>query len=129
MRGDILFLLVYWAFWICPFVIVLGLDYREMKWEEAQIRAARETELAEGVTVEQGIRAYYGTSGYWGVRQGEASVYAGYPHAYTGVVCVNLETGEVTVHVYNANRTEKDSDAVVKAMISAARKGERGPWP
>lgn len=129
MLKNILFLLAYWAFWFWPIPVLFVMEHRQAKRHEAMIRSAQEMELAEGVTLRQALRAYYGRMESWRVAQGLVCAFVGYPRSRKGDVRVNLETGEVMVYHDGREGEKAESAALVREMILAARRGERGPWP
>lgn len=129
VRLDMIHVMMTWAYLILCVACALVPEYVDARREKAMIRAAQNLELVEGVTLLQAVRAYYGEDGQWGVAQGKVFAFAGHSPSRRGDVRVNLETGEVMLYRGGHEGGKAESAALVKAMIQAAKRGERGPWP
>lgn len=129
MQETILYTAMAWLFLIGSIASVLIPEYLDARREKAMVRAAQNLELAEGITLLRAVRAYYGEDGRWGAAQGLVYVFAGDSRSRRGDVRVNLDTGEVMAYRDGCEGDKAESEALVKAMVRAAKAGDRGPWP
>ena len=122
--GDLVLVL------IIVLLVVLGVrvkleELRERRYKEEMLQAAQELEIGDGVTLLQGIQAYFGVDGLWSgpYRNGVCvrTKFMGYPKAGLRVY---PETGQIevlTFHKHEPPDDENDPDALLGLMIQAVR--------
>lgn len=129
MRAGTLYMAVMWTFLIVSIASVCIVEYVYAKRDREKVRAAQNMELEEGITLFQAIRAYYGEDGLWLAGHDVVYVFAGSSRSRKGELSVNPETGEVVDREDGREKDKAESAALVKAMVQAVKRGDRGPWP
>lgn len=98
--GDIILLFWFLVPTVLGAALVLWLHVRwkrEARQEAEMIRAAQNIELGEGVTLLQGIRAFFGEDGYWGgCLSGQVVILAGFKYL-SATMHVDVETRSIEV--------------------------------
>ena len=97
--GDIVIggvILVGWVVALCALIVE---NYKTRR-EDKLIQAAESVELAAGVTLAEGIRAYFGEYGDWHVKKGMVDISVGSWNRPYGNFRVNPETGKVEVFMF-----------------------------
>ncbi|MDE6259995.1 MAG: hypothetical protein K2M42_03920 [Oscillospiraceae bacterium] len=102
-------------------------EHLDEKHEEKLIQAAQNAELGEGVTLRQGVQAYFGDFGDWNVVNDTVYLEAGNldKHVLSATFQINEKTGQLDIltfdyDFYPVSRDELDS--LINAMIQAARR-------
>lgn len=102
----------------------------EEKHQEELIQAAQNTELGEGVTLLQGVRAYFGDSGDWDIFGDDYTIYLDVGrisdgHVLSATFEVNEKTGQLDIltFVYDFHEVSQDElYDLIDAMIQAAKR-------
>lgn len=97
--GDIVIGGVILVGWLVSLCVLIAKNRRASR-EDKLIQAAESVELAAGVTLLEGVRAYFGEYGRWHVNKGMVDITAGsWGHPY-GNLRVHPETGKVEVFIF-----------------------------
>lgn len=121
------------TFVIVFFVFVLGIVH---ELEDARdVRAAKKADIGDGVTLQEGIRAYFGEDGVWGMFIGIVRVRVGMPEIY-------FEVGFERTGRWKPRRTEvyvledrckrvgaEDAKEVLALLAEAAKSQRTAPKP
>ena len=114
-------------------VVVIICYVDEWPYEKARRAArqlAKEVEIEEGVTLEEGLRAYFGKGVTWLGGNDLVLVWAANPKADypTASLRVNTKTGQVTVERFNrGNGEEPEPEVLIDLLIQAAKHGKENP--
>lgn len=102
--------------------VVRWVEHCEAKWQ-AVVRSAQEVEIAEGVTLMQGLLAFFGQGSRWKVSGGLVYVESGFSDEDDGeveaVLCVDPKSGRVEV-VSCRLEGRCDAENLIDALIQAA---------
>lgn len=105
-------------------------EYVDRKRREERVRAAREFEIGDGVTLLRGVQAYFGEDGFWCARDdGTVMILAGTGER-RACLALDPETESIRVISYNwqdSPENEAVRQALVGLMVQAAKDQNKVP--
>ena len=117
--GAVLSMAMVWLVVVAPWLIG--------KKDERALQSAQNIEIARGVTLLQGIQAYFGNPGSWVVLIGSVRVRAHDPEEDFPVaeVFINVKTGRLEAYEFRHAAPPEDRNepqALIHALVDAARR-------
>lgn len=127
--GDVLFYgMLLWAVLVMAHACVS--EHVDSRRREECIRAAQALEIGDGVTLLQGVQAYFGEEGLWfAPDDGLVCILAG-TDALQAHLYAHVKTGRIEIINYNrmgSPENEEARQALVGLMVQAAKKQSACP--
>ena len=105
--------------------VYLRVQLAREEWREWRlIRAAKAMELAEGVTLLEGVQACFSSDVFWFVSDDAVDVITGPYSCLFGRMRVYPDTGRIDVYMFRRDLTpncKNEPEAMLDAMVQAAR--------
>lgn len=123
---NIIVLIVGSAYSITLLALLYVPGILQKRQEKRNVLLAKDLEIGEGVTLLEGIRAYFGTDGSWRAWWCRVSIYVGEPEIIFVVIVehVDGEADRLNPHVLDHDRrwaSEEETKEVFGLLVEAAR--------